>query len=108
MCSSDLPTSANQEDHVSMAAHGARRLMDMAQNLSAILAIEWLCAAQGVELRAPIKTSTALKSAIKALRAEVEPLGDDRYLAGDIEVATELLKQGALITAVGKEMFSHD
>lgn len=108
-CSVDsTPTSANQEDHVSMAAHGARRLMDMAQNLSAILAIEWLCAAQGVELRAPIKTSEALQAGIDALRTKVEPLGDDRYLAGDIEAATELLKQGALITAVGKEMFSHD
>lgn len=108
-CSVDsTPTSANQEDHVSMAAHGARRLMDMAQNLSAILAIEWLCAAQGIELRAPIETSTVLKSAIKALRAKVAPLGDDRYLAGDIEAAINLLKQGALINAVGKEIFAHE
>lgn len=108
-CSTDsTPTSANQEDHVSMAAHGARRLMDMAQNLSAILAIEWLCAAQGIELRAPIKTSVVLQSAIDALRTKVEPLGDDRYLADDIEAATELLKQGALLNAVGKEIFSHD
>ncbi|MCF6329893.1 MAG: histidine ammonia-lyase, partial [Henriciella sp.] len=62
-CSTDsTPTSANQEDHVSMAAHGARRLMDMAQNLSAILAIEWLCAAQGIDLREPIKTSRPLQS----------------------------------------------
>ena len=108
-CSIDsTPTSANQEDHVSMAAHGARRLMDMAQNLSAILAIEWLCAAQGIELRAPIETSPVLKSAIAALRTKVTSLGDDRYLAGDIETATELLKQGALLDSVGEEVFSHE
>jgi len=108
-CSTDsTPTSANQEDHVSMAAHGARRLMDMAGNLSAILAIEWLCAAQGIELRAPIETSDPLKSAIASLRTKVAPLGDDRYLAGDIEASTELLKAGVLIDAVGKEIFAHD
>ncbi len=108
-CSTDsTPTSANQEDHVSMAAHGARRLMDMAQNLSAILAIEWLCAAQGIELRAPIKTSLALQCAIDALRTKIPPLGDDRYLAGDIETATEMLKQGAVLDAVGKEIFNHE
>ncbi|MCF6219901.1 MAG: histidine ammonia-lyase [Robiginitomaculum sp.] len=108
-CSTDsTPTSANQEDHVSMAAHGARRLMDMAQNLSAILAIEWLCAAQGIELRAPIKTSLALQSAIDALRTKIPSLGDDRYLAGDIETATQMLKQGAVLDAVGKEVFSHE
>lgn len=108
-CSVDsTPTSANQEDHVSMAAHGARRLMAMAQNLSAILAIEWLCAAQGIELRAPIKTSPYLQSAMDTLRAKIPPLGDDRYLAGDIDAATELLKQGALLTAVGEEVFIHE
>ncbi len=108
-CSTDsTPTSANQEDHVSMAAHGARRLMDMAGNLSAILAIEWLCAAQGIELRAPIKTSTSLQSAIDALRAKIPSLGDDRYLAGDIETTTELLKTGALTDAVGEEIFAHE
>ncbi len=108
-CSVDsTPTSANQEDHVSMAAHGARRLMEMAQNLSAILAIEWLCAAQGIELRAPIKTSAALQAAIDALRTKIPSLGDDRYLAGDIEMATDLLNTGALLSAVGEEIFNHE
>ena len=105
-CSTDsTPTSANQEDHVSMAAHGARRLMDMADNLRNIIAIEWMCAAQGIELRAPIETSAVLKSAIAALRAEVASLGDDRYMAGDIERAAGLLKQGAILDAVGEEIF---
>lgn len=105
-CSVDsTPTSANQEDHVSMAAHGARRLMDMADNLRNIIAIEWMCAAQGIELRAPVETSPVLKSAIRALRVEVASLGDDRYMAGDIEMASSLLKKGAILDAVGKENF---
>ncbi len=105
-CSVDsTPTSANQEDHVSMAAHGARRLMDMADNLRHIIAIEWMCAAQGIELRAPIETSPVLKSAIKALRVDVASLGDDRYMAGDIETSANLLKQGAILDAVGKDIF---
>ena len=55
-----LPTSANQEDHVSMAAHGARRLLPMAENAMAVIAIEWLCAAQGCDFHAPLTTSTPL------------------------------------------------
>jgi len=105
-CSTDsTPTSANQEDHVSMAAHGARRLMDMADNLRNIIAIEWMCAAQGIELRAPIETSAVLKSAIAALRADVPSLGDDRYMAGDIERAAKLLKDGVILEAVGLKIF---
>ncbi len=105
-CSVDsTPTSANQEDHVSMAAHGARRLMDMADNLRNIIAIEWMCAAQGIELRAPIETSSVLKSAISALRVKVDSLGDDRYMAGDIEMAANLLKNGVILDAVGKDIF---
>ncbi len=105
-CSVDsTPTSANQEDHVSMAAHGARRLMDMAGNLRHIIAIEWMCAAQGIELRAPIETSPVLKSVIAALRQKVESLGDDRYMADDIEAAAALIKQGAILSAVGSIFF---
>ncbi len=105
-CSVDsTPTSANQEDHVSMAAHGARRLMDMADNLRNIIAIEWMCAAQGIELRAPIETSSVLKSAITNLRTKVESLGDDRYMAGDIKRAATLLKHGAILDAVGVDVF---
>jgi histidine ammonia-lyase len=64
------PTSANQEDHVSMAAHGARRLRQMVKNLNVILGVEAMCAAQGVEFRAPLKTSAPLQGRRPALRAE--------------------------------------
>jgi len=109
-CSIDsTPTSANQEDHVSMAAHAARRLQDMADNLSHILGIELLVAAQGIELRAPHATSVALTSVIAALRAQVPALEGDRYMAGDIAAATALVADGALpraaIMALGRDPF---
>ena len=78
------PTSANQEDHVSMAAHAARRLSDMADNLATILGIELLVAAQGIGLRAPHSTSPALAAVIAALREQVPALGADRYMADDL------------------------
>ncbi|MCW0182943.1 MAG: histidine ammonia-lyase [Zavarzinia sp.] len=100
-CSVDsTPTSANQEDHVSMAAHGARRLMDMNANLSVILGVEALTGAQGIELRAPLRTSAPLAAAIAALRTVVPSLEDDRYMAPDIEAAAALVRSGALIDAV--------
>ncbi len=75
-CSTDsTPTSANQEDHVSMAAHGARRLTPMVANLERILGIEALCAAQGVEFRAPLATSAPLQATLARLRAEVPAAG---------------------------------
>jgi histidine ammonia-lyase len=109
-CSIDsTPTSANQEDHVSMAAHAARRLQDMADNLSAILGIELLVAAQGIELRAPHATSAALTAVIAALRADVPALAGDRYMADDIAKATALVADGALpeaaMTALGRDPF---
>jgi histidine ammonia-lyase len=100
-CSTDsTPTSANQEDHVSMAAHAARRLERMARNLSVILGVEALCAAQGIEMRAPLKTSPALQAVIARLRAEIPPLGEDRLLAPDIDRAAALIRSGALAAAV--------
>src|SRR5258705_10860186 len=78
-CSIDsTPTSANQEDHVSMAAHAARRLSDMADNLAAILGIELLVAAQGIGLRAPHTTSPALAAVGGALRVHLEAVSGDR------------------------------
>jgi histidine ammonia-lyase len=101
-CSTDsTPTSANQEDHVSMAAHGARRLGPMVRNLSVILGVEAICAAQGIEFRAPLQTSPRLQAAIAALRAEVASLGSDRYLAPDLERAAGMIRSGALIAAAG-------
>ncbi|MBA4352860.1 MAG: histidine ammonia-lyase [Rhodobacter sp.] len=95
------PTSANQEDHVSMAAHGARRLMQMNANLSRILGVEALCAGQGVEFRAPLKTSPPLQATLARLRADVATLGEDRYLAPDLESAARLVASGALADAAG-------
>lgn len=101
-CSTDsTPTSANQEDHVSMAAHAARRLDRMNANLSLILGIELLCAAQGVAFRAPHKTSAPLQAVIDRLRAECPPLGGDRHLAGDIARADGLVRSGAITDAAG-------
>jgi histidine ammonia-lyase len=91
------PTSANQEDHVSMACHGARRLHDMAANLAGIVAIEALCGAQGVELRAPLRTSGELETHIATIRARVPALGDDRAIAPDIEAARALVEGGQLL-----------
>ena len=98
-----LTTCANQEDHVSMATHAARRLTEMNDNLAKIVAIEWLAAAQGVGFRAPLKTSAHLASAVARLRAVVPPLEEDRYMAPDIEAAVDLVHHGALVEAVGPE-----
>ncbi len=98
------PTSANQEDHVSMAAHGARRLSRMADNLDAILGIEALCAAQGIEFRAPLKTSAPLQRAVARLRADIPALADDRFLAPDLAAATVLIRSCALAQAAGTDL----
>jgi histidine ammonia-lyase len=95
------PTSANQEDHVSMAAHGARRLTPMVRNLNVILGVEAMCAAQGVEFRAPLKTSAPLQAALRTLRRHVPSLEDDRYLAPDLGRAAALVADGALSDATG-------
>lgn len=99
-CSTDsTPTSANQEDHVSMAAHGARRLQRMNANLARIVGIEVLCAAAGIEHRAPLATSGPLRAAIARLRRDVAPLREDRFLAPDLETAARLVRDGALVEA---------
>jgi histidine ammonia-lyase len=103
-CSTDsTPTSAHQEDHVSMAAHGARRLGRMTQNLSVILGIEAMCAAQGIEQRAPLATSAALQTAIDSLRRAVPRLEQDRYLAPDIAASASCVTKDILATAAGVE-----
>ena len=95
------PTSANQEDHVSMAAHGARRLGPMVENLNIILGVEAICAAQGIEFRAPLRTSAALQAVVARLRQDVPTLGEDRYLAPDLEAAGRLVGSGAIAAASG-------
>ena len=91
-----LPTSANQEDHVSMATFAARRLHDMADNTAAIIGIEWLAAAQGVGFHAPCATSAPLQAALTTLRARVAPYAEDRFFAPDIAAASALVEAGAL------------
>jgi histidine ammonia-lyase len=98
------PTSANQEDHVSMAAHGARRLGQMVENLERILGVELLCAAQGIELRTPLTTSTILTDVVAQVREVVETLGDDRYLAPDLEQAALLVASGKIADSTGTFM----
>ncbi len=93
------PTSANQEDHVSMACHGARRLLQMTANLNAIIGIEALTGALGVELREPLTTSPELAKVIAALR-RVPTLEDDRYMADDLRNAAELVADGVLAGAI--------
>lgn len=93
------PTSANQEDHVSMAAHGAYRLARMNRNLSFIQAIEAMCACEGIEARAPLATSKRLQNVVLRMRRDVSKLGQDRYLAPDIERAAALVRSGALVKA---------
>jgi histidine ammonia-lyase len=96
-----IPTSANQEDHVSMAAHGARRLAAMAENAFAVAGIELLVAAQGCDFHAPLRSSAPLEATRARLRQEVPHLENDRYLHPDILAATRLMRSGAIIEAAG-------
>ncbi|MGQ0655310.1 MAG: histidine ammonia-lyase [Betaproteobacteria bacterium] len=90
-----LPTSANQEDHVSMATFAARRLADMASNSAGIVAIELLAAAQGIDFRAPLKTSPALQEAHALVRSKAAFYDHDRYFAPDISAVQLLVESGA-------------
>lgn len=92
------PTSANQEDHVSMACHGARRLGEMTENLANILAIEAIAGAQGIELRAPHKTSPALQGVIDEIRNVCPPLGDDRIINTDINAVRAIIGAGGPVS----------
>jgi len=86
---------------VSMAAHGARRLMRMTDNLFQILGIEVFCAAEGVRFRAPLKTSQPLQAVLERFSQTVAPLHQDRYLAPDLEAAARLVRGAALLDATG-------
>ena len=91
-----LPTSANQEDHVSMATFAARRLQPMIANVATILGIEWLASAQGIEFLRPLASSPALEEAHALLRQHCPAMPTDRYLGPDIEAAAALVRSGAL------------
>ena len=99
-----IPTSANQEDHVSMAAHAARRLMGMAENATAIVGIELLTAAQGCDFHRPLASSRSLEAVRAALRARVPPLDDDRYLHPDMTAAIALVRGGEIIAAARADL----
>lgn len=89
-----IPTSANQEDHVSMATFAARRLAGMAENTAGIVAVEWLAACQGLDFRTPLKTSPRLEEAHALLRSRVAFYERDRFFANDIATATALVRSG--------------
>jgi len=105
-CSVDsTPTSANQEDHVSMATHAARRLGAMNDNLCSILGIELLVAAQGVGFRRPMASSPRLEAVVAALRETVPALGPDRFMAPDLADAAALVRSGRIVEAAGSDLF---
>ena len=92
-----LPTSANQEDHVSMAPAAGRRLWEMASNTRGVLAVEWLAACQGIDLREGLTSSPLLEQARHTLREHVTHYDDDRFFAPDIDKAMQLLEEGRLV-----------
>ncbi len=96
-----IPTSANQEDHVSMAAHGARRLLPMAANAACVIGVELLAAAQGCDFHAPLTSSPALEAVRARLRAAAPALAEDRYFHPDMVAATALVTSGAIVDAAG-------
>lgn len=94
-----IPTSANQEDHVSMAAHGARRLLPMVENASAVLGIELLAAAQGCDFHAPLTSSETLEAVRACVRAQVPHLDNDRHFHPDLEAANGIVRSGQAVAA---------
>lgn len=101
-----LPTSANQEDHVSMATFAGRRLRDIFDNVAGILAIEWLSASQGIDFRAPLQTSEKLTEIKGLLRQHVTFYDKDRYFAPDIEAAKDLITNHSLMDMTALDLLS--
>jgi histidine ammonia-lyase len=102
-CSVDsIPTSANQEDHVSMATHAARRLGPMIDNAAAVVGIELLAAAQGIDFHRPARSSAALEEVHACVRTDVPFYAADRYFAPDIEIAQNLVKSGRFAKFVNR------
>lgn len=99
-----IPTSANQEDHVSMAAHGARRLLEMSENVAGILAIELLAAAQGCDFHTGLRSSPVLEDVRALLRSHVPMMTGDRYFKPDLEAAIALIRHRAVIGCVAPDI----
>ena len=95
-----LPTSAMQEDHVSMGWSAARKLRTALGNLARMLAVELTCAAHGIDLRAPLQPGPGGAAALAAVRSRIEGPGPDRYLAPDLAAAEELVASGAVLASV--------
>ena len=101
-----IPTSAGQEDHVSMATHGALKARRIARNAAGVIGIELLAAAQGVDFHAPLRTAPALQRIREAIRARVPSLERDRYLADDLSWAQAAVLDGILSTSLQEEVFA--
>lgn len=99
-----IPTSANQEDHVSMAAHGAARLLPMTRNATAVVGIELLAAVQGCDFHRPLTSSAALEAVRDQLRERTPPLDEDRYFHPDMEAANALVRSGQVVAAAGLDL----
>jgi histidine ammonia-lyase len=95
-----IPTSANQEDHVSMGVTAARKLREVVSNVEYVLALEWLCAAQAREFKKELRAGRGAQAAHDLLRRHVKPLARDRYLHDDIETTRALVRDGELVRAV--------
>jgi histidine ammonia-lyase len=95
-----IPSSAMQEDHVSLGWSAARKLRRAVDGLTRVLAVELLTAARGIELRAPLAAAPATGAVIAALRESTEGPGPDRMLAPEIEAATQLVASGGVVAAV--------
>ena len=97
-----VPTSANQEDHVSMGPIAARKARDVVGNAERVVAIEFLCAAEAMEHRRPLRSGPGVEAAHAVLRTRVAPLLEDRLLATDIAAALELMASGTILDAAEK------
>ncbi len=99
-----IPTSAMQEDHVSMGWGAARKLRTVVANLTRILAVELICAARGLDLRAPLRPGPGTAAALGAVRGRIEGPGPDRWLAPDLDAAEELVRSGFVLDAIEAEV----
>jgi histidine ammonia-lyase len=97
-----LPTSAMQEDHNSLGWSAGRKLRRVLENLARILAVEALCAAQALELRAPLEPGPATGAALRRIRREVPFKEEDKFLAPDLKIAEDLVRSGELVRAAGE------
>ena len=95
-----IPTSANQEDHVSMAAHGARRLLEMSDNVAGVLGIELLAAAQGCDFHTGLRSSPILENVRALVRGRVPMMQNDRYFKPDLDVAIAMIRDKDVVRSV--------